>query len=484
MSGLRRAVTRESSATERSRTSSLAVAAARGDHRLLGREHRTWWRDSFRRRLLALADGVTAGFAVVALAAFSGGGMQAAFWSAMALPLWIVLAKLYGLYDRDHRAMRHLTADELPSIWAWTMTGTATTALLLAVTPVGSVGITTVLSAGIVAALGAPFPRGLVRMIWRRVTPPEHTLIVGEGPLADATRRKLELFRDIHVKPVAGPVSSLDELLDRSDVASRIDRIILASNALEEQQIAELVSFCRSAKIKLTIIPPARGVFGTAVQLRHVADLPVIEYNTWDVSRSTLLLKRVMDVLVSATALVLFLPFAFVIALAIRVESRGPIVFAQWRAGEGARPFRMYKFRSMVDDAEDLLEALVPFDKLAQPMFKLERDPRVTRVGRFLRRTSLDELPQLLNVLKGEMSLIGPRPEQIELVERYAPEQRFRLAIKPGLTGPMQVFGRGRLTFEERLAVEREYIENLSLGRDLRILALTLSAVARGDGAY
>jgi lipopolysaccharide/colanic/teichoic acid biosynthesis glycosyltransferase len=144
----------------------------------------------------------------------------------------------------------------------------------------------------------------------------------------------------------------------------------------------------------------------------------------------------------------------------------------------------MIKFRTMVSNAEDLLNDLVPFDKLADPMFKLREDPRVTSVGRFLRRTSLDELPQLFNVLRGDMSLVGPRPEQVELVDRYAPEHRFRLAVKPGITGPMQVYGRGELSFEERLAVEREYIENLSIGRDVRILALTLPIVFAQRGAF
>ena len=144
----------------------------------------------------------------------------------------------------------------------------------------------------------------------------------------------------------------------------------------------------------------------------------------------------------------------------------------------------MYKFRTMRPDAESLLPAFVRLDRLDEPMFKLAHDPRVTRLGRFLRRWSLDELPQLLNVVKGEMSLVGPRPEQVELVKRYRPEHRFRLAVKPGLTGPMQVFGRGALRFEERLAVERDYIENLSLSRDLRILALTVPSVLCGRGAY
>jgi lipopolysaccharide/colanic/teichoic acid biosynthesis glycosyltransferase len=144
----------------------------------------------------------------------------------------------------------------------------------------------------------------------------------------------------------------------------------------------------------------------------------------------------------------------------------------------------MLKFRTMVPEAESLLPSLVEIDRLREPMFKLAGDPRVTRIGRLLRRTSVDELPQLVNVLRGEMSLVGPRPEQVELVERYRPEHRFRLVVKPGLTGPMQVYGRGRLEFDERLAVEREYVDNLSIWGDLRILWLTASSVVRGRGAY
>jgi lipopolysaccharide/colanic/teichoic acid biosynthesis glycosyltransferase len=191
-----------------------------------------------------------------------------------------------------------------------------------------------------------------------------------------------------------------------------------------------------------------------------------------------------MDVTVSALALLLLAPLLLLISTAIVVDSAGPVLFKQRRAGRGGRPFTMLKFRTMVSDAEAQLPNLVPFDALAEPMFKLRRDPRVTRIGRVLRRASLDELPQLLNVLKGDMSLVGPRPEQIDLVERYAPEHRFRLAVRPGVTGPMQVFGRGELTFEERLAVERQYIDHLSLSQDLRLLAMTIGPVVSGRGAY
>jgi lipopolysaccharide/colanic/teichoic acid biosynthesis glycosyltransferase len=236
--------------------------------------------------------------------------------------------------------------------------------------------------------------------------------------------------------------------------------------------------------MKLSVIPSIRGFFGTGVELRHVADLPLLEFNTWDVSRSTQFLKRLIDVVVSFAALVALSPLLVLIALLVLVESGRPVLFVQVRAGQGARPFKMLKFRTMVRGAEAMLEDLLPLGALSEPVFKLRRDPRVTRLGSLLRRTSLDELPQLANVLVGSMSLVGPRPEQFDLVERYAADHLVRLAVKPGLTGPMQVYGRGELTLEERLAVEREYVENLSVARDLHILALTVASLLHGRGAY
>ena len=218
--------------------------------------------------------------------------------------------------------------------------------------------------------------------------------------------------------------------------------------------------------------------------VRCVADLPLLDYNTWDISRTTIALKRMFDVVASLILLVLTLPLFLLAALATVLDSGLPVLFRQTRGGEGARPFQVLKFRTMVRDAEARLQEFVRLEELADPVFKLKADPRVTRVGRVLRRTSIDELPQLINVLRGDMSLVGPRPEQLDLVERYAPEHQFRVAVKPGMTGPMQVYGRGELTFDERLAVEREYVENLSLARDVRIILMTLPAVLGKRGAY
>ena len=168
----------------------------------------------------------------------------------------------------------------------------------------------------------------------------------------------------------------------------------------------------------------------------------------------------------------------------MKLDSPGPIFFRQTRVGQDGRAFRIFKFRTMIDHAEEILPELVNLEALPQPAFKLRSDPRVTRVGRLLRRWSLDEVPQLFNVLAGEMSLVGPRPEQAEVVARYTDDQRRRLAVKPGMTGPMQVNGRGDLPFEERLALELEYIERYSLRRDTALLLRTVPAVLQGEGAY
>ncbi len=196
------------------------------------------------------------------------------------------------------------------------------------------------------------------------------------------------------------------------------------------------------------------------------------------------IIKRTMDIIGALLLLALTWPIMIVSAIAIKLDSPGPILFKQTRIGENGRPFTIYKFRSMVHNADELLPQILDIEHLEEPAYKLKDDPRRTRVGKFLRRWSIDELPQLFNVLKGEMSLVGPRPEMAWLVERYTPEQRKRLALKPGITGPVQVNGRGDLNFSQRLEIELDYIYNYSLKKDIYILLKTIPAVIRGNGAY
>jgi len=190
--------------------------------------------------------------------------------------------------------------------------------------------------------------------------------------------------------------------------------------------------------------------------------------------------KRCLDVVLASLGLILTLPVWILIAFAVKLTSRGPVIFSQERAGLHGRPFRMLKFRSMVVDAEERLESLVKIEDLAEPVYKLKDDPRVTRVGRFLRRFGLDELPQLINVLKGEMSLVGPRPEVMPLVERYSEDQRRRLLVKPGLTGYQQIHNRGMPDMAARLVYDLYYLRHRSTTLDVWILTMTVFVILSG----
>ncbi len=196
------------------------------------------------------------------------------------------------------------------------------------------------------------------------------------------------------------------------------------------------------------------------------------------------IIKRIMDLIGGVVGLVISTPLVLAAAVAIKLDSPGPAIFAQERAGENGKPFRIYKLRTMVNGAEHKLSEVIKDNPLKGPVYKIPNDSRVTRVGKFLRRWSMDEIPQFWNVIRGEMSLVGPRPEELWVVDCYNDAQRQRLLVKPGLTGPMQVAGRGLLDMDERLKIEMEYVENYSLWKDVVILLKSVLAVIQGDGAF
>jgi len=195
-------------------------------------------------------------------------------------------------------------------------------------------------------------------------------------------------------------------------------------------------------------------------------------------------LRRALDVVVSLSALLLLLPVLAVIALLIRFDSPGPVLFIQKRVGKDGQEFPVFKFRSMFMDAEDRLASVMATNERSGPVFKMRLDPRVTRVGRPLRRCSLDEVPQLLNILRGEMSLVGPRPALPREVALYTPEQKIRLSVTPGLTGLWQVSGRATLSFEQSVALDLEYVLRQSVGLNVTLILKTIPAVLTGHGAY
>ena len=213
-------------------------------------------------------------------------------------------------------------------------------------------------------------------------------------------------------------------------------------------------------------------------------DFPPVDHVAANASPVDAVLRRALDVAVSAAALVLLLPLLLVIALLIRLDSPGPILFVQTRVGKHGHPFPVFKFRSMFTNAEERLHTVLAANERTGPVFKMRQDPRITRIGRGLRRCSVDEVPQLLNVLRGEMSLVGPRPALPREVALYTKEQRVRLSVLPGLTGLWQVSGRATLSFEASGALDREYVRRQSVWLNLMILARTIPAVLTGHGAY
>jgi exopolysaccharide biosynthesis polyprenyl glycosylphosphotransferase len=480
------------SATAETEPAALDGAIAEQPRR---KAHAPWARDALRRRLLAAADACAIAICTVGLGFTAGEGPMLVAYVLATVTLLIVVAKMLGLYDRDHRYVRHLTLNELPGIVALGAIASAESIIVLTFLGAQSESGTELTQFVLVLPFTVAVLRTCARLAWRAITPPERVVIVGSGALERATRRKFELLDTLHGNLTATLEdrdalrgSGLPKLVELLDELERkhggTDRLIIA-DTVGEAAIADLVPLCRAREIKLGLIPPARGMFATAVDLDHIGELPIVQFNTWNVSRTTQWGKRTVDLALSLVALILTAPVMPVIALLIRRDSPGPILFRQRRSGKDGVPFTMLKFRTMIDGAEEMLENALASGAIDELMFKFVDDPRRTRVGRVLRRTSLDELPQLVNVLRGEMSLVGPRPEQIELVERYPPDvRRIRLGVKPGITGPMQVSGRGALTFEERVAIERDYVEKLSLRRDLAILLMTVSAVVRQRGAY
>jgi exopolysaccharide biosynthesis polyprenyl glycosylphosphotransferase len=454
-------------------------------------------RGALLRRLLALGDWtalVASLFAVAA--ATTSTDVATLFWALLFSPAWILVIKLHGLYDNDHRRIRHSTLDELPSLVSASVLGTLVLDGLLALSPVGPLSPASAIAVGTGTLVGSFVLRGALRFLWHRVTGLAFGIAVGPARAVDMVARRVSTHPETRLALVgylsseqgeeATELPRLGSLADISEIAREyaIERVVVTEQEMSKPAAEGLIEECKAAGLALTFLPQHYGLLGPGIELNRLAELPVLDFRFSDPPRSTVAMKRAMDLAISGLLLVVLSPLLLAIALAILVDSGRPVFFRQRRAGKEGESFTVLKFRTMVVDAEERLGELIDLAKLEQPAFKIPDDPRITRSGRFMRRASLDELPQLFNVLRGDMSLVGPRPEEESVVALYDERQRSRLAIKPGLTGPMQVYGRSDLTFEERLAMERDYLDNLSLLTDLQILIRTPRAIIRGDGAY
>jgi exopolysaccharide biosynthesis polyprenyl glycosylphosphotransferase len=446
-------------------------------------------RDFVLRRLLAAAD---AGGIVIALAISipffgRGGALSGILWGLVTLPAWILIFKLYGLYDRDAKRVSHSTVDDLPWLFHSLVIGSVGLWLFFEYVAPTRVGFTEGVVFFGAALVGIFVLRALARGSSRLIIAPERVLLVGGGPMAELLARKIRLHPEYELDPV-GYVDAVEDektglsyLGDLSDVdlichTEEIERVLILSPELSPDELADLIRRLRGIDVHIGILPRAVDVLGTSVEVDDVEGITVLGVTSPTLTRSSRLVKRVMDISIASLLLILLAPVFLVIAIAIKLSSSGPVFHRQRRIGQGGRSFRIVKFRTMVKDAEMKGHELAELS--AHPVWLLlENDPRITRVGRFLRHWSLDEIPQLWNVLRGEMSLVGPRPMPPSVDEHISGWGRRRLDLTPGITGLWQVLGRTTISFEEMVKLDYLYVTNWSLWQDIRLLIHTLPAV-------
>jgi exopolysaccharide biosynthesis polyprenyl glycosylphosphotransferase len=471
-------------------------ALARPATRVLAARHCP--RDSAVRRLLATSDLFALGAAQVLVLAVLGAppDVPQLLWALLALPLWIVLFKAYGLYDRDHKRINHATIDELPWVFHALLVGSLLFWLYFRGVPARDVVARQLLEIAAISLVAVLVLRACTRRAANRVLGPKRVLLVGDGPEVELVARKVRAHPEYglnlvglltsspvpgqHGLPVLGGLRSED--LARAALEHRIDRAVVSHTNLNQAELLALVRRCRELSVKVSLLPQLFDALGPSVEVDDVEGVTVLGISPPVLGRSSRMLKRAMDLTGAVVLIVVASPLLALVALAVKLDSPGPVLFWQERVGRCGRRFRLVKFRTMVVGAEQRQHELAA-ESHDPHWLLLDHDPRITRVGRVLRLASLDELPQLWNVLKGEMSLVGPRP----LIESEHRQLRgwsqTRVDLTPGLTGLWQVLGRTNIPFEEMIKLDYLYVTNWSLWNDVRLILRTLPVVMTRRGA-
>jgi exopolysaccharide biosynthesis polyprenyl glycosylphosphotransferase len=284
--------------------------------------------------------------------------------------------------------------------------------------------------------------------------------------------------------PVLGHEANTEQILDAISVCRADSVAISAGVQLHPQTLRHLGWELAARNVGLIMAPALTDIAGPRIHTQQVAGLPLIHVTTPTLEGGQRVAKRLFDLMAAALLIAAFSPVMLIVAALVKLDSRGPVLFKQERVGIDGNVFKMLKFRSMVADAESRLDKLEQHNEGNGILFKMKNDPRVTRVGRSIRKFSLDELPQLFNIFGGTMSLVGPRPPLLREVEKYERDVRRRLLVKPGLTGLWQVSGRSNLSWQDSVRLDLYYVENWSLAGDLLIILRTVRAVFRSTGAY
>jgi exopolysaccharide biosynthesis polyprenyl glycosylphosphotransferase len=313
----------------------------------------------------------------------------------------------------------------------------------------------------------------------------ERVLLVGSDGVERRVASKLAthshaaLVGSMEIEQIARDPRSLQ----RTAALVGADRVMIAlSDHGDAEETMDVVRCAMASGLSVSLLPSSLGVVGSSVAFDDLGGMPLLGVPRFGLSRSSRAIKRAYDLAGASVALVFATPLLLVAAVLIKRESGGPVLFRQTRVGRDGQPFTMFKLRTMVADAEQLKADLRHRNEAQDGLFKISDDPRITRVGRFLRRTSLDELPQLLNVLKGDMSLVGPRPLVLDEDERVTGYDRRRLHLTPGMTGRWQTLGSARIPLSEMVKIDYLYVANWSVWADLKIMLETVGFVARRRG--
>ena len=447
-------------------------------------------RDALARRALALVD-VLAGMAALAVAGVSQPGASLVA-DALLLAVLVLSVHAAGLYHRDEHLLRRTTLEEVPSLFRvatlWSLITWLGAELVL-----GREVRPAQLAAGwlllfVLTVVG----RSAARWVVRQLNPRERCLVLGDATTAAFLRRKFDISFSTKATVVGRiplaiepdlvpprrqevPVLGGFETLSDTLVLHGIDRVIVAPD--DTQDSFEAIRLIKMMGVKISVLPRMLEVVGSAFELDDVDGVTLLGIHRSELTRSARMVKRVVDVVAATLALSLLAPLIAIIAVLIKLDSRGPVLFSQMRIGRHGREFRLHKFRSMVEGADAQKASLMDLNE-TEGLFKIANDPRVTRVGRLLRTTSLDELPQLWNVLRGEMSLVGPRPFVPDDDAKIRGWERNRLNVTPGMTGAWQILGSTRVPLEEMVKVDYLYGATWSLWLDMKILLRTVAYVA------
>ena len=398
--------------------------------------------------------------------------------------VWVVVFAAFRLYDRA--PVRRNPGAFIGASFCWAGLALAGAAVY----PESGLGPAVVLVGAALALLAASllrllFERGVAR-VYRRGLGQIPVLVAGRKADRKRVLRAMApgayvLADEVDLEGSAADLAALRSALDSTGA-----RVVVLAGAerLPDDELLRLLHSVRLRGVPLRVVPGALALMRGRTILSEGMGMPLLDVRYPQLDNHQRALKRALDVAVSAAGLLLLAPLFLVAALAVRLDSPGPVLFRQKRVGADEKTFICIMFRSMRADAEVLQESLEPLNESEGAVFKIRRDPRVTRVGGFLRRWSLDELPQLLNVLKGEMSLVGPRPLPVRDFVRMEEEDKRRLGAVPGMTGYWQISGRSNLSFEDMVRLDLHYMENWSLSFDLKIILKTLGAVLRREGAY